>query len=79
MAGHENPGRIGGHDIQVSVRLAGGHASRCAANLGWNPERDSGLALHHSGSAGQLCGSLRRKSPHCKMTASSCSQSVTKK
>jgi len=66
MAGHGNPGRIGGHEIQVSVRLAGGHASRCAENLGWNPERDSGLALQHR-EARKVGGSIRRKPPHGKV------------
>lgn len=74
MAGHGNPGRIGGHEIQVSVRLAGGHASWCAENLGWNPERDSGLALQHR-EAREVGGSLRRKPPHGKLAVASCSQS----
>lgn len=74
MAGHGNPGRIGGHEIQVSVRLAGGHASGCAENLGWNPERDSGLALQHR-EAREVGGSIRRKLPHGKLAAPSCSQS----
>lgn len=48
MAGHGNPGRSGDHEIQVSARLGdGGHASWCEENLGWNPERDPGMALQH--------------------------------
>jgi hypothetical protein len=74
MAGYGNPGRIGGHEIQVSVRLEGGHASRCAENLGWNPERDSGMALQHW-EAREVGGSIRRKQLHGKLAVSSCSQS----
>lgn len=74
MAGHGNPGRIGGHEIQVSGVWQGGHASRCAENLGWNPERDSGLALRHR-EAREVAGSIRRKPTHGKLAVASCSQS----
>lgn len=47
MAGMETPDALAATRYRFPCVWRGGHASRCAENLGWNPERDSGLTLQH--------------------------------